>query len=148
MRLLIDTNALLWWFADDKALRQPARDAIADPTNETFVSALSLAEIATKQAVGKLEAPFISDDLLEEQGMVGLAFTPRHGRKVVELPLHHRDPFDRMLIAQALEEGLTIVTADTRFAAYGVPVLSASSAGSVRERSGRRLRERRSVDSA
>jgi PIN domain nuclease of toxin-antitoxin system len=125
MRLLIDTNALLWWFADDRALRRPAREAIADPKNETFVSALTLAEIATKQAIGKLDAPFISDDLIEEQGMVGLPLTPRHGRKLVELPLHHRDPFDRMLIAQALEEGLTIVTADTRFRQYGVPVLAA-----------------------
>jgi PIN domain nuclease of toxin-antitoxin system len=125
VRLLIDTHALLWWFADSPALHAPARATIADPKNETFVSALTLAEIATKQAVGKLDAPFISDDLIEEQGMAGLPFTPRHGRKVVELPLHHRDPFDRMLIAQALEEGLTVVTADDRFRQYGVPVVTA-----------------------
>ena len=124
MRLLLDTNALLWWFADDPALGVPARAAIADPANATFVSSLSLAEIAIKQAIGKLRAPFISDDLIDEQGMSGLPFTSRHGRKVVELPLHHRDPFDRMLIAQALEEGLTIVTSDERFGRYGVPVLA------------------------
>lgn len=124
MRLLLDTNALLWWFADDPALGSRARTAIADPQNSAFVSALSLAEIATKQSIGKLRAPFISDDLLDEQGMSPLAFTPRHGRKVVELPLHHRDPFDRMLIAQALEEGLTIVTSDERFRSYGVPLLA------------------------
>jgi PIN domain nuclease of toxin-antitoxin system len=123
--LLIDTHALLWWFADDPALGPRSRAAIADPRNETFVSALTLAEIAIKQGVGKLSAPFISDDLIDEQGMTGLALTPRHGRKLSELPLHHRDPFDRMLIAQALEEGLTVVTSDARFAEYGVAVLAA-----------------------
>lgn len=124
MNLLLDTHVLLWWLADDLRLKAPARKQIADTRNTAFVSALSLAEIATKQAVGKLNAPSISDALIEEQGMVGLSLTPRHGRKVVELPLHHRDPFDRLLIAQALEEGLTIVTADTRFPQYGVAVLS------------------------
>jgi PIN domain nuclease of toxin-antitoxin system len=124
VRLLLDTNALLWWFADDPALGARARTAIADHSNSAFVSALSLAEIAIKQSIGKLRAPFISDDLIDEQGMTALAFTPRHGRKVVELPLHHRDPFDRMLIAQALEEGLTIVTSDQRFRSYGVPVMA------------------------
>jgi PIN domain nuclease of toxin-antitoxin system len=107
VRLLIDTHALLWWFADDPALGPRSRAAIADPRNETFVSALTLAEIPIKQ------------------GMTGLALTPRHGRKLAELPLYHRDPFDRMLIAQALEEGLTVLTSDARFAEYGVPVLAA-----------------------
>jgi len=125
VRLLIDTHALLWWFADDPLLRDTARAKISDPDNQTFVSALSLAEISIKQTLGKLRAPFISDDLIAEQGMVALPLTPRHGRRLLELPLHHRDPFDRLLIAQALEEGLTIVTADTQFAPYGVPVLDA-----------------------
>jgi PIN domain nuclease of toxin-antitoxin system len=125
VRLLIDTHALLWWFADDPALAAGARSAIADPANEVFVSAMSLAEISIKQGVGKLRAPFISDDLIAEQGMTGLPLTPRHGRKLVELPLHHRDPFDRLLIAQALEEGLTVVTSDPSFAPYGVPLLAA-----------------------
>jgi PIN domain nuclease of toxin-antitoxin system len=126
VRLLIDTHALLWWFADDPALGPRSRAAIADPRNETFVSALTLAEIAIKQGVGKLRAPYISDGLIDEQGMTGLALTPRHGRKLAELPLYHRDPFDRMLIAQALEEGLTVLTSDSRFAEYGVPVLAAA----------------------
>jgi PIN domain nuclease of toxin-antitoxin system len=125
MRLLLDTHALLWWFADDPRLTDRMREAITDTKSQTFVSSLSLAEIAIKQSIGKLRAPFISDDLIDEQGMSGMAFTPRHGRKLVELPLHHRDPFDRMLIAQALEEGLTVVTSDARFAQYGVPVLAA-----------------------
>ena len=125
MRLLVDTNALIWWFDDDASLSPKARAAIADPQNEVFASSLSFAEIAIKQGLGKLDGPFISDDLLAEQGISPLPLTPRHGRRVVELPLHHRDPFDRLLIAQALEEGLTIVTADARFRAYGVPLLAA-----------------------
>ena len=125
MRLLVDTNALIWWFDDDSSLGAKARSAMADPQNDVFVSALSFAEIAIKQGRGKLNGPFISDELLAEQGMTPLPLSPRHGRKVVELPMHHRDPFDRLLIAQALEEGLTIVTSDPRFRTYGVPVLAA-----------------------
>ena len=125
MRLLLDTHVLLWWLADDPALGASSRAAIADDGNQAFVSALSLAEIAITQSIGKLRAPFISDDLLDEQGMAPVAFTPRHARKVVELPLHHRDPFDRMLIAQAIEEGFTIVTADPQFSRYGIPLLAA-----------------------
>jgi PIN domain nuclease of toxin-antitoxin system len=126
VRLLLDTHALLWWLGDDAGLGARARSVMGDAANETFVSALSLAEIAIKQSIGKLRAPFISDDLIVEQGMTPLGFTPRHARKLLELPLHHRDPFDRMLIAQALEDGLTIVTTDSRFGPYGVPVLAAS----------------------
>lgn len=125
MRLLLDTNVVLWWFADDSSLGVEARAAIADPANETFVSALTLAEIAIKQNLGKLRAPFISDDLLTEQAMSPLPLSTRHARKLAELPLHHRDPFDRLLIAQALDEGLTIITADIRFGPYGVTVLAA-----------------------
>jgi PIN domain nuclease of toxin-antitoxin system len=122
---LVDTHALLWWLDDDPALGATARAAIADARNEVFVSALTFAEIAIKQSLGKLDAPHISDDLLAEQGMAPLALTPRHGRRVRELPYHHRDPVDRLLIAQALEEGLTVLTADSRFGAYGVPTLAA-----------------------
>ncbi|HEV7742443.1 MAG TPA: type II toxin-antitoxin system VapC family toxin [Pseudolysinimonas sp.] len=125
MRLLVDTHALIWWFDDHASLGAEARSAMADPQNDVFVSSLSFAEIAIKQRLGKLNGPFISDELLAEQGMTPLPLSPRHGRKVVELPMHHRDPFDRLLIAQALEEGLTILTSDSRFAAYGVPVLAA-----------------------
>lgn len=131
MRLLLDTHALIWWLGDEPMLGQEARVAMSDPHNDVFVSALTFAEIAIKQGVGKLNGPFISDDLLAEQGMSPLALTPRHSRKLAEMPLHHRDPFDRLLIAQALEEGLTIVTADSRFSAYGVPILDASTVDSA-----------------
>ena len=125
MRLLLDTSALIWWFDDDRSLGPKARAAIADPHNEVFVSSLTFAEIAIKQGVGKLAGPFISDELLAEQGMSVLPLTARHGRKVIELPLHHRDPFDRLLIAQAFEEGLTIVTSGASFRPYGVSLLAA-----------------------
>ena len=124
MRVLLDTHVVLWWFDDDRALGAESRAIIADPANQVFVSSVTFAEVSIKQALGKLNAPRLSDLLIEEQGMVPLDLNPRHGRRVGELLPIHRDPFDRMLIAQALEEGLTIITADSRFAAYGVPVLS------------------------
>lgn len=127
MRLLLDTHVVLWWFEDAPDLGASARRHIADPQNAVFVSAVTFAEVSIKQALGKLDAPRLSDDLIAEQGMSSLALSPAHGRRVGELPLHHRDPFDRLLIAQAMEEGLTVVTADGRFADYGVPIVAAGS---------------------
>lgn len=124
MRLLLDTHALLWWLADE-GLAAQARDAIADPANIVVVSAASAWEISVKKALGKLAAP----DDLERQVDIG-GFTPlpisiAHGIAAGQLPRHHDDPFDRMLIAQAVEEGLTIVTRDKRFEDYGVALLPA-----------------------
>ena len=122
-RLLVDTHALLWWLTDDPALSPAARDAIADPVNEPFVSAASVWEIAIKRSLGKLDAP---DDLLEivsDEGFVFLAVTPWHAWRVAQLPRHHGDPFDRLLVAQALGEGVPVVTADPQFGAYGVGVM-------------------------
>jgi PIN domain nuclease of toxin-antitoxin system len=121
-RLLVDTHALLWWFADDAALSRPAREAIADPINEPLVSAASVWEIAIKRAFGKLTAPDDLPDRVREGGFEWLNVTAEHAWQVRALPSHHRDPFDRLLIAQALVEGLPIVTADARFGAYGVDV--------------------------
>jgi PIN domain nuclease of toxin-antitoxin system len=124
VRLLLDTHALLWWLADE-GLAAQARDAIADPANVVVVSAASAWEISIKKALGKLAAP----DDLERQVDIG-GFTPlpisiAHGIAAGQLPRHHDDPFDRMLIAQAVEEGLTIVTRDKRFENYGVALLPA-----------------------
>lgn len=119
-RLLVDTHAVLWWLADDPALSSAARDAIADPANEPLVSAASIWEIAVKRSLGKLDAP---DDLLETVVHEGFSWLPigaAHAWQVRELPMHHRDPFDRLLAAQALMEGLPVVTADTRFRDYTV----------------------------
>jgi PIN domain nuclease of toxin-antitoxin system len=120
MRLLLDTHVLLWWLADDRRLGADHRAMIADSTNIVLVSAMTVAEIAIKSSLGKLDAP---DDLLptlEAGGFDGLAFESHHADLLRALPWHHRDPFDRMLIAQAIAERLTVLTADPHFAAYGI----------------------------
>jgi len=119
-RLLVDTHALLWWLTDDPGLSAAAREALAEPANDVLVSAASIWEIAIKRALGKLTAP---DDLparIEAQGFDWLAVNAEHAWRVRELPAHHRDPFDRLLVAQCLVEQLPIVSADPRFGAYGV----------------------------
>lgn len=119
-RLLVDTHAVLWWLDDDPALSLAARSAIADPGNAPLVSAASVWEMAIKRSLGKLRVP---DDLpakLLDGGFEWLAVSALHSWDVRELPLHHRDPFDRLVIAQALRERIGIVTRDRRFGAYGV----------------------------
>lgn len=123
MRILLDTHVLLWWLEDDAALSSDFRSAISSVRNEVWVSAISLVEISIKQSLDKLHAPFISDDLIAEQGMATLAFDAAHARKVRELPMHHRDPFDRMLIAQAIEDDLVLATVDSRLSRYEVRLL-------------------------
>ena len=120
MRLLLDTHVVLWWLADDRRLTAEHRVLIADASNVVLVSAMTIAEIAIKTSLGKLEAP---DDLLptlETGGFDELPFESRHADLLRKLPWHHRDPFDRMLIAQAIAEQLTVLTADPHFAAYGI----------------------------
>jgi PIN domain nuclease of toxin-antitoxin system len=121
-RLLVDTHALLWWLADDPGLSATARDALAEPANDVLVSTASIWEIAIKLALGKLSAP---DDLpahIEAAGFGWLPVTAEHAWQVGDLAPHHRDPFDRLLVAQSLVERMPIVSADPRFGAYGVEV--------------------------
>ena len=120
MKLLLDTHILLWWLADDPGLSEKQRSAIADPASVVYVSAASAWEIAIKKALGKLIAP---DDLgaaLIASELEQLPITVAHAEAVGGLPPHHRDPFDRMLIAQAEVENLTVVTGDPVFAKYEV----------------------------
>ena len=124
MRLLLDTNLLLWWLADD-GLNAQARDAIADPGNVVVVSAASAWEISIKKALGKLATPDDLEYQVQTGGFVALPINIAHGIAAGQLPHHHEDPFDRMLIAQAFAEGLTIVTRDKRFNDYGVALLPA-----------------------
>ena len=122
MRFLLDTHALLWWLADE-ALTDQARDAIAEPANLVMVSAASAWEISIKKALRKLTAPDDIELQIDEGGFTPLPISIAHGIAAGQLPRHHDDPFDRMLIAQAFAEGLTVVTHDKRFADYGVPQL-------------------------
>lgn len=125
MRLLIDSHALLWILSSPRQLSARARSALGDPVNERFVSVAALWEIAIKVSVGKLSIPMALDAAVIHSAATPLAITIDHAKCVQTLPFHHRDPFDRMMIAQAIEEGLTVVTRDRHFQAYGVPVLPA-----------------------
>jgi PIN domain nuclease of toxin-antitoxin system len=123
LKILLDTHVLLWWLAGDTALPGNASDAIADSDSEVFVSAATAWEIAIKKAAGRLEAP---DDLLEAldaNDFGTLPITTPHALAAGNLPAHHSDPFDRMLIAQAQLERLTLVSLDRRFSAYEVELL-------------------------
>jgi PIN domain nuclease of toxin-antitoxin system len=124
VRLLLDTHALLWWLADE-GLTAKARDAIADPANLLMVSAASAWEIAIKKALGRLAAPDDLEQQVQASGFTALPISIAHGITAGQLVRHHEDPFDRMLIAQASAENLTIVTRDKRFHDYGVALLPA-----------------------
>jgi PIN domain nuclease of toxin-antitoxin system len=116
---------LLWWLMADRTLARDTHKALADPESAVFVSAASAWEISIKKALGKLEAP---DDLvnqLERHRFEPLSVSVAHALAAAALPRLHDDPFDRMLIAQARLEGLTIVTRDPRFERYGVATLTA-----------------------
>ena len=127
MRLLLDTHALLWWLLGDLSLSAAAREAIARPENEIHVSAASAWEIATKHRIGKLPraAVLVADiaGFVAAQGFIELSISLRHGQLAGSLPPIHKDPFDRMLIAQALAADLTIVSNEALFGEYGVAVL-------------------------
>ena len=127
MRLLLDTHALLWWWKNDMALSVSARTAMADPTNDVFVSAATAWEIATKVRKGQLPearegiATFAED--VERDGFRHLAVQSRHGLRGGSLPGAHKDPFDRLIAAQALIEGMTVVTREREIAGFGCEVL-------------------------
>lgn len=124
MRLLLDTHTFLWWLANDPALSVKARAAIADGRNECFLSLASCWELAIKSSLGKLRLAqpverFIPDEM-SANGFQLLNIDFRHVAKVETLPFCHRDPFDRLLVGQALLEKMTIVSCDTVMSEYGV----------------------------
>lgn len=123
MRLLLDTQSLLALLSSDYRLSPAARMAMERPDARLIVSAVSVWEIAIKRAVGKLRAPDDVIERIEEAGAELLAITARHTHASGALPLHHRDPFDRLLIAQAQLERCAIVSGDGAFPAYDVPVV-------------------------
>ncbi|MGH7897534.1 MAG: type II toxin-antitoxin system VapC family toxin [Candidatus Binatia bacterium] len=121
---MLDTHALVWALGAPRKLPPPVMRAITDPVNEVYVSAASTWELAIKAALGRIDLDMTRTvEAAEKAGFAELAIRIRHTARVRLLPMHHRDPFDRILIAQAAEEGLTLVTRDSGFRAYGVPVL-------------------------
>lgn len=126
MKALLDTHTFIWWLKDDPSLSSLARQTVTNPDAEIFVSAATIWEIATKIRIGKLDpAPFqngIEAEILAES-FSAIPVTPAHAEKAGYLDHKHKDPFDRMLIAQALVEGLVIISNETLFDQFGVPRL-------------------------
>lgn len=127
MRALLDTHAFLWWISGDDRLSDRASQTIADGRNEIFVSAASIWEIAIKARLGRLSIPgdpgqFIGGQVVEN-AFRGLPIVAGHALRIWELPDHHRDPFDRMLVAQAQVEGLALISRDPEVARYDIEVV-------------------------
>ncbi len=127
MRALLDTHAFIWWATDDPSLTDAAREIISNPENEIFLSAVSTWEMAIKIAIGKMTLALPLDQFVGSQltqyRFAPLPVTYDHTYCVSSLPHHHRDPFDRLLIAQAMTENLVLLTADGQFPQYGVAIL-------------------------
>lgn len=121
---LLDTHALLWWLGDQERLPQQVAETIRN-SELVYVSAASTWEIAIKRALGKLDSPDDLEDQISANRFLALPITIRHSLVVFSLPRHHSDPFDRMLIAQALAEGLTLISGDPAVAKYSVRLLTA-----------------------
>lgn len=123
MNLLLDTHIILWWLDDNPSLSEKARNAIGDPDNLVIISAAVIWEIRIKQALGKLKIAAGFYDVIKRQGFEMLSITPDHAYAVGNLPKHHSDPFDRILIVQAKLERLTLVTQDAVFKKYQISLL-------------------------
>ena len=125
MRLLLDTHLLVWWFVD-RRISQRATELIRDPANQLYASAASVWEVAIKAALGKIKVK--PDALLaglRDGGFQELAVSSRHATQVGLLPMHHRDPFDRLLVSQSLCESMSLLTDDRVLAVYGPTVIVA-----------------------
>lgn len=123
VNLLLDTNVLLWWLDGAERLSDAAVGSISDDSNDIVVSAATIWEIAIKKSLGKLAIDGDVRQHLKEQWFRELPIDGRHAAEVENLPWHHRDPFDRMLVAQARCEGLTLLTGDRQLAGYDVPAI-------------------------
>lgn len=124
MRVLLDTQAFLWWINDSPELSTRARRVLRDPDNALFLSLASVWEMAIKASRGKLAVPGPIEAFVPQQlqvnGVSQLDISFRHVARVERLPFHHSDPFDRLIIAQALTEGIPVITSDRIFARYGI----------------------------
>lgn len=122
---MIDSHVFLWWLADDESLGLSARELISDPRNQVVVSAASIWEISIKHAQGKLEIENDLERLVEDEGFDKRSISHFHAQQAAKLEPIHRDPFDRMLVAQAQAEGLELMTADLTIPRYGVKAVPA-----------------------
>ena len=122
MKLLLDTHAALWWLSDDDRFGRTAARHLADSANQVLLSAAVVLEVAIKRSLSKLEAPAEFAPTLLGAGVLPLPVSLDHAAAVEELPWHHRDPFDRLLLAQATIEGAVLVSHDEALRAYGVPI--------------------------
>ncbi len=124
LKLLLDTHALIWWLAGDEALSRSAREAIGDEANTVAVSAASAMEVSTKVRIGKLPgATLLAQDfeaIVAAQGFTELPITIHHARLAGEMTIPHKDPFDRLLIAQAQSEGMVLVSNEALFVGFAV----------------------------
>jgi PIN domain nuclease of toxin-antitoxin system len=125
VRLLLDTHVVLWELAGARTVGPRAQEAI-ERASELMFSVVSFAEIGVKAAIGRLVVPADLDEHIMRSGLRILGLAPDHGLAVADLPLHHRDPFDRLLISQARCEGLTMLSTDARIADYDVPMIDAA----------------------
>lgn len=125
-KILVDTHVLLWWLSDNKSLGQVARQLMANPRNEIFVSAATSWEISIKKKKGLLVVPDDIDGVVEDEGFSKLPITLFHGEQAGALEEIHKDPFDRMLIAQAQSDGLELLTVDEIIPKYSIRVIDAS----------------------
>lgn len=127
MKVLLDTHALLWWLSDSDKLGPAAREIIADPAHDILVSIVSLWEIAIKIRIGKLDADINEiTDAIPAEGFTLLPIVPQHLKVLMGLPIHHRDPFDHLLMAQALSEQASFLSSDTQMGHYSIERISCS----------------------
>lgn len=124
-RLLLDTHALIWWMNGSSQLGPLSKQLIAEKNNQIYVSAASIWEMSIKRQMGKLEVPDDLDSIIDELGFDKLDISLFHAEQAGNLPTHHKDPFDRMLIAQAQAEGLQIIYSDEHFPKYNINLFDA-----------------------
>ncbi len=125
MSYLLDTHTLLWWLSENPLLSTQAKIIISTPENLIFVSAASAWEISIKKAIGKLDAPDDLEQAIVYNNFISLEITIKDGDLAGKLPNYHNDPFDRMLIAQAMNNNLTILTKDSKIPQYQVKTIRA-----------------------
>jgi PIN domain nuclease of toxin-antitoxin system len=123
LKLLLDTHAALWWLADDDRIEDDVARHLTDDSNQVLISAVVVWEVAIKRSLGKLEAPDAVGQTLVDAGAQPLPVTIEHAAVVERLPWVHRDPFDRLLVAQALTEDAAIVSRDEPLSQYGVSIV-------------------------